>query len=92
MRRMKKVRSVLAVTLSLLFTAWWGFVGMVVSLVSTRHVIKCSVRPWGRTVLWSCGVRLKLVGKENFPDTPVIVMCNHQSSLDIPVFFRGGSV
>ncbi len=83
---MKKIRSILAIVLSFFFTAWWGFVGMLMSLVTTQHVIKCSVRPWGKTVLWSCGVRLRLIGKENFPDVPVIVMCNHQSSLDIPVF------
>ncbi len=83
---MKKTRSILAIILSSFFTAFWGCVGIVVSLLASRHLIKCSVRPWGKTVLWSCGVRLDVEGAENLPDGPSIVMFNHQSSLDIPVF------
>ena len=83
---MKKTRSILAIILSSFFTAFWGCVGIVVSLLASRHLIKCSVRPWGKTVLWSCGVRLDVEGTENLPDGPSIVMFNHQSSLDIPVF------
>lgn len=83
---MKKIRSILAIFLSSFFTAFWGSVGIVVSLFAVRHLIKCSVRPWGKTVLWSCGVRLDIKGTENFPEGHFIVMCNHQSSLDIPAF------
>ena len=83
---MRKIRSVLAIILLSLFTAFWGSVGIVVSLFANRHLIKCSVRPWGKTVLWACGVRLDVEGIENFPDGPFIVMFNHQSSLDILVF------
>lgn len=83
---MKKTRDILAIILSSLFTAFWGSVGIVTSLFANRHLIKCSVRPWGKTVLWACGVRLDVEGTENFPDGPFIVMFNHQSSLDIPVF------
>lgn len=83
---MKKTRSILAIILSSFFTAFWGCIGIVVSLLASRHLIKCSVRPWGKTVLWACGVRLDVEGTENLPDGPSIVMFNHQSSLDIPVF------
>lgn len=83
---MKKIRSIAAVILSSLFTAFWGSVGIVASLVAVRHLIRLSVRPWGKTVLWACGVRLDVEGTENFPEGPFIVMFNHQSSLDIPVF------
>ncbi len=83
---MRKIRSILAIILSSLFTVFWGSVGIVVSLFAVRHLVKFSVRPWGKTVLWACGVRLDVQGTENFPDGPLIVMCNHQSSLDIPTF------
>ena len=83
---MKKIRSIVAIILLSLFTAFWGCVGIVASLLANRHLIKCAVRPWGKMVLWACGVRLDVEGSENFPDGPSIVMFNHQSSLDIPVF------
>ena len=83
---MRKIRSILAIILFSLFTMFWGCIGIAASLLANRHLIKSAVRPWGKTVLWACGVRLDVEGIENFPDTPSIVMFNHQSSLDIPVF------
>ena len=83
---MKKIRSVVAIILSSLFTAFWGSIGIAASLFANRHLTKCAVRPWGKTLLWACGVRLDVEGTENFPDGTFIVMFNHQSSLDIPVF------
>ena len=83
---MKKMRSILAIILSSLLTVFWGCVGIAASLFADRHLIKCAVRPWGKMVLWVCGVRLDVEGTENFPDGTFIVMFNHQSSLDIPVF------
>lgn len=83
---MRKARSLAALFLSVLLTAFWGSVGIVVSLVRVRHLIRISVRPWGRTVLWTCGVRLEASGAENLPSEPCIVMYNHQSSFDIPAF------
>jgi len=39
---------------------------------------------WAAFNLWwlkiSCGVRYKIIGRENIPDTPGIVMCKHQSA------------
>ena len=83
---MRKIRSILAIILLSFFTAFWGSVGVFVSLFAVKYLIKCSVRPWGKTVLWACGVRLDVKGTENFPDGPFIVMFNHQSSFDIPAF------
>ena len=83
---MNRLRSVMGIILSSLFTAFWGSVGVFVSLLSVRHLVKYCVRPWGKTVLWACGVRLEVEGAQNFPDAPCIVMLNHQSSLDIPIF------
>ena len=52
---MRKIRSILAIILSSFFTAFWGSVGVFVSLFAKRYLIKCSVRPWGKNgslVLW----------------------------------------
>lgn len=42
---------------------------------------------WGRhniiAVRWLCGIRLRIEGKENIPDKPVIVFSKHQSSYEI---------
>lgn len=83
---MRKVRTGISLFFSVLLTAFWGSVGMVVSLLCVRNLIRISVRPWGRTVLWTCGVRLEVSGAENLPSEPCIVMYNHQSSFDIPAF------
>ncbi len=83
---MRKIRSIVAIVASSMFTAFWGSVGVVVSLLDVRNLIKLSVRPWGKMLLWACGVRLDVEGTENFPEPPFMVMFNHQSSLDIPVF------
>lgn len=38
-----------------------------------------------RCTLWSIFVPIKIRGKENIPQEPVIIAANHQSSLDIPL-------
>ena len=42
---------------------------------------------WGRDNIiaarWLCGIRLRIEGKENIPDSPVIVFSKHQSSYEI---------
>ena len=83
---MRRIISAAALSFSVLLTAFWGSVGIVVSLLSVGNLIRLSVRPWGRTVLWTCGVRLEVSGAENLPGGTCIVMYNHQSSFDIPAF------
>ncbi|MCX7906174.1 MAG: 1-acyl-sn-glycerol-3-phosphate acyltransferase [Bacteroidetes bacterium] len=42
-------------------------------------------RLWGRIVLWSVGVRLRLHAEGPLPSGPVVFAVNHTSALDIPV-------
>lgn len=72
--------------LSGLFTAFWGFIGLGMSLFSNRLAIKYAVRPWGITMLWAWSVKLKVEGLENLPEERSIIMYNHQSSFDILAF------
>lgn len=83
---MKKARSAFGLFLSLALTAFWGTVGVLVSVFAPRHVVKCAVRPWGRMVLRACAVNLSVSGVENVPREPCVIMFNHQSSFDILAF------
>lgn len=40
-------------------------------------------RLWATLHLKTCGIRISLQGAENLSDPPYIIMCNHQSTLDI---------
>lgn len=47
---------------------------------------------WARTILgWlrlCCGVRHRLLGEDNLPETPVVVLANHQSSWETLFFYQ----
>jgi len=40
-------------------------------------------RLWARIHLWICGIRVVIEGTERIQNPPYILMCNHQSALDI---------
>jgi len=43
----------------------------------------CAV-PWSKSILWVCGIKIRVLGLENLePETPRIYMVNHQSYFDI---------
>ena len=51
----------------------------------------CSV-PWAKTVLWVCGVKIRVIGLENVDGkSPRIYASNHQSYFDIFHSARGTS-
>lgn len=39
---------------------------------------------WGKGVLWGCGVKVDVVGREHVGKGPYVVVANHASLLDIP--------
>ena len=80
------IRTFFAWILSVFFTTFFGIIGIVLAIVYRSHLIRYSVRPWGKTVMWACGVDLKVEGLENLSGEPTIIMYNHQSSLDIVAF------
>ena len=47
------------------------------------------IRPWGRSVLWGCRIRLVVEARAPLPDGPVVFVANHQSALDIPAVAAG---
>lgn len=67
---------------SILFCLW----GIAISIKDPRgrrvHAY-CAV-PWSKSILWVCGIKIKVLGRENLePDVPRIYMVNHQSYFDI---------
>ena len=55
-----------------------------------KHSVKMARTMWSPGILWICGVRLKVKGLEHVdPTKSYVLVCNHQSYLDIPVLFRG---
>ena len=78
------LKSAVALAFCALATFVFGIAGMVLSLVAPRLVIPLAVRPWGKALLMSLGVRLSVSGVENIPREPSVIMYNHQSSVDIP--------
>ncbi len=79
-------RTVVAWALSIFFTCFFGVVGLTLAAFYRKRLMKYAVRPWGKSVLWACGVKLVVEGLENLPSEPSILMYNHQSSFDIVAF------
>lgn len=78
------VKASAAMFLASVATFVLGCAGLVLSLVAPGLVIRFAVRPWGKAVLTSCSIRLKVSGVENIPPEPSVIMYNHQSAFDIP--------
>jgi 1-acyl-sn-glycerol-3-phosphate acyltransferase len=73
--------------LILLYTGIMGSISVASSLVDARGRMQhaCS-RGWARLILWTSGVRMKVVGLENLEGgTPYVLCLNHQSHMDIPI-------
>jgi 1-acyl-sn-glycerol-3-phosphate acyltransferase len=78
------MRYVLRYLLIVLYTIFWGTLGLLLSAVdrSGESVIWVA-RNWVRWILVTCGVRVDVSGLEHHdPSRPYVVMANHQSVFD----------
>ena len=67
---------------SILFCLW----GIAISIKDPkgRRVHAYCAVPWSKSILWVCGVKVRVLGLENLDaDVPRIYMVNHQSYFDI---------
>ena len=80
------IRTIISYSLSVFFTTFWGIVGLIFAPFSNYMAVKYAVHPWGITMLWAWGVKLKVEGIENLPKGTSMLMYNHQSSFDILAF------
>jgi 1-acyl-sn-glycerol-3-phosphate acyltransferase len=70
----------------LTYTLFFGIIGITLAFISPSSAIKYAVRPWGKMIILTTGVKLDVTGLENIPKEPSIIMYNHQSVYDIFTF------
>lgn len=63
-----------------------GSLGVILSIIAPKHVIRYGTRPWGYCLIRGCGIKVRIEGLDNIPDGPCVIMYNHQSALDIPFY------
>ncbi|MET3108151.1 1-acyl-sn-glycerol-3-phosphate acyltransferase [Oxalobacteraceae bacterium GrIS 2.11] len=77
------LRSLLFAVLVTLLTIVWAFVCMLVAPLPYNKRYWVTAR-WNVTVIWLakvlCGIRYRVIGVENLPDEPVILLSKHQSA------------
>jgi len=77
------IRTIFCWFVFVVYTIFFGIIGLFLSLTFPHLVVKYAVRPWARINLKTGGIGLQVEGVENLPDEPSIIMFNHQSALDI---------
>ncbi|GAB4343074.1 MAG: lysophospholipid acyltransferase family protein [Candidatus Abyssubacteria bacterium] len=89
-KRTGAIRALLYVGLIFLYTLVLGIPCLALVLVRPRsNVAYWFIRTWASLLLWTCGVRLQVRGRENLPpDGPFILMSTHNSHFDIPVLVK----
>ncbi|KAG0318201.1 1-acylglycerol-3-phosphate O-acyltransferase [Dissophora globulifera] len=65
------------------------FISIVCAILDKRYAINYLVsRMFGILAAPPCGITYKVVGEENLDTYPAIVVCNHQSSMDMMILGR----
>lgn len=73
---------------TIFFCLWGIFLGLFDKDGSMVH--RYVARPWAKGILWVCGVKTDVKGKENIKDSaPRVYLSNHQSYFDIFVLLAG---
>src|SRR5579862_9608358 len=92
LEKLSYLRSLLITApLILLYTAIMGSISVASSLADSSGRIQhgCS-RIWGRMILWTSRVRVRVSGVENVKTgRPYVICVNHQSHMDIPILLAG---
>ncbi len=80
---MRFIRSLIFAVLVALLTIVWAFVCMLVAPLPYNKRYWVTAR-WNVTVIWLakvvCGINYRVIGVENLPDEPVILLSKHQSA------------
>lgn len=83
MRLILFLRSLLFTVLVALLTVVWAFVCMLAAPLRYNRRYWVTSR-WNATVIWLarviCGIRYQVLGAENLPDEPVVLLSKHQSA------------
>jgi 1-acyl-sn-glycerol-3-phosphate acyltransferase len=80
---MMVLRSALFAVLQTLLTVFFAIVALF-TFPFSAHVRYRTIMLWNRSVVWLaqtlCGIRYRVIGLENLPATPAVVMAKHQSA------------
>ncbi len=84
------VRAAAYVGLIFLYTFVLGVPCLIVTLFKPRgEAGYWFIRTWARILLWTCGVKVEVSGRENLPPHgSFILMSTHNSHFDIPVLMK----
>lgn len=89
-KNMLFLRSLLFLSILYPFTLIWATICLLAFFLPYEkrfHLAAC----WNRTVIWLakciCGIRYQIIGYENLPDEPVILLSKHQSAWETIFFF-----
>ncbi len=77
------IRAIYNWTLIAISTIFFGITASLVCFFAPGVVLRFVVRPWAKSILKICGVKVEVDGLENLPSEPVVIMFNHQSYFDI---------
>ena len=74
--------------LMILVTIITGLVSLPLMIFRLRHAMHGVGYYWGRVLTWLAGIRMEVEGADQlYRDGPVVFIANHQSMVDIIVFF-----
>jgi len=89
-RALAAVRSALFVLFLTVTVAPWAIVGLVYSIFVRGERLYWYFAGWLRLSIWAarvlCGVRARVQGRENLPDSAVILLPKHQSTWETFAF------
>jgi 1-acyl-sn-glycerol-3-phosphate acyltransferase len=90
MRVLHALRSALFVLFLVVTVVPWGTAVVVMSLFVRGNAVYWTCVGWLRLAIWGarviCGVRARLHGFENLPDSPVVLLPKHQSTWETFAF------
>ncbi len=79
------IRTIIFYLALAIWTVFWAGLGtLVTGFMPLRKRHGFSVKIWNQVILWLCkvicGIRWEIVGKENIPQKPCVIVSNHQST------------
>src|SRR5579864_3059546 len=84
LRALRLLWGAAATVLCVLYTAVLATAAAIASPINHGHLVTGLARFWGRIILATCGIRVEMEGFERLKGIgPHIVVCNHQSFIDI---------
>lgn len=83
-----RLYAAMAIPVVVLWVIFWGPLVILTSLLRNRELTTWMVRAWNRGVLAIFRIKVRVKIDPSYdPTKPCLLVCNHQSHLDIPVIY-----